>query len=87
MLQLFVPKISPKLFYLTLLLLVVLAVNFVSILRVHADSIDDCMASHSDPQTCIDLINKRISDLENALTPLKKESTGLQASIASAKPK
>ncbi len=39
----------------------------------------------NDPNPCIDLVTKQISDLEAAITPLKSETTDLTKKIASAK--
>ncbi|MDD4838970.1 MAG: SpoIID/LytB domain-containing protein [Synergistaceae bacterium] len=54
--------------------------------KVYADAVDDCMKNNSnDPTPCIALVTKQIKEREGAIAPLRKESTGLQAKIASAK--
>lgn len=53
---------------------------------VLADEVDDCIKNNPGNQDpCISLISKKITDLQNAINPLQKESTGLQSKISFAK--
>jgi SpoIID/LytB domain protein len=70
---------------LLVIILIFLSIFFV-VKSVFADEVDDCIKDHpNDPNACIELVKKQITNLENAIAPLKKESTGLQSTINSAK--
>lgn len=58
---------------------------FLVVQPIFADEVDDCINNKNDPNVCMDLIKKQISNLETAIAPLQKESTGLQSKITSAK--
>lgn len=69
-----------------ILVLMILALFGLNKREVLADAVDDCMKNNpNDPTPCIDLVTKQIADLENAMAPLKSESSDLQAKIKSAK--
>jgi len=76
--QNFLNRVVFSLFFLFFLLL--------SCQEVLADNVDDCMRDNpNDPTPCIKLVTKQIADLEGAISPLRKESTGLQSKISQAK--
>jgi SpoIID/LytB domain protein len=53
---------------------------------VLADEVDDCIKNHpNDQDKCIALISEKITQLQNAINPLQKESAGLQSKIIAAK--
>jgi len=58
---------------------------FLVVQPIFADEVDDCINNKTDPNVCMDLIKKQITNLENAISPLKKESTGLSSKITLAK--
>lgn len=53
---------------------------------IFADVVDDCIKNYpNDTTVCMQMLTKQIAELEQSMTPLKKESTGLQSKITSAK--
>ena len=64
----------------------ILALNLLSPRLALADEVDDCIKNNPGNQDpCIALIEKKVTDLNNAINPLQKESTGLKSQIAGAK--
>jgi SpoIID/LytB domain protein len=70
-----------------LLIIILISLSLFLITKpILADVVDDCIKNNpNDQTTCIDLIKKQITDIENSISPLQKESTGLQSKIISAK--